>query len=307
MCSLPDHERAGDSTAIDINTIRQAIKAAGGGEYAIEYAESLLAKFQKLEASPGCSVLLSQLLKAKDPGDFRGRVLEVNVAARFLENGILVDYAASQGMSGDIDLKFDINGSSVYLELKHLGLDAKSRACIAQQIKRYGFYSIVQNNDLDDVVRLQRDIVAKSSTKKFNPALAGEVINLVGIDVSELQLGTIDVCDCLLAAGGNRLVGAYYHAACLRPSVVGIFEDTEAKELSVDQKRWVSGVHKISKEVPHPRHYIHGAVFLFRNPSETAALTYELRAALVWNENLISIEMAKPIQSLIREVLPSAI
>jgi hypothetical protein len=303
----PNLARTNADPAIDINTLRQAIKAAGGGEYAIEGADSLLARIRKIEAARGCSKLLAQLIKAKDAGDFRGRVLEVNVAARFVENGISVDYGAKQGMAGDIDLKFDVDGTSVYLELKHLGLDQRSKTCMTHQIEQSGTYTIVRNNDLGDIARLQRDLIAKSSTKKFNPAPGGGVINLVGIDVSELQLGTVDVCDCLLAAGGNGLVRADYHAACLRPPVVGIFEGVESKQLSADQKRWVRDVHQIPQDAPHPGTYIHGAVFLFRNPSETAALTYDLRSALVWNANLVSREMASPTEKIIYEALPVAL
>lgn len=306
MCKPQKRERADASIVIDINILRQTIKTAGGAECALECAESLLAKIQKVESAPGCSDLLSQLMKAKDPGDFRGRVLEVNVAARFIENGIPVDYGASQGMSGDIDLKFDVDGRSVYLELKYLGLDERTRVCITHQIERSGAYSIFRNHDLGDIVRIQRDLITKSSTRKFYPAPRDGVINLVGIDVSELQIGAVDVCDCLLAAGGNKLVRAYCHPACLRPSVVGVFEDVESKELSADQKRWVSDVHKIPQDATHPSAYIHGAIFLFRTPSDTAALSYELRAALVWNEKLLSAEMAKPVQRLIHKILPPA-
>lgn len=297
-------ESAHGCAGIDLDTLKKAIKAAGGSAYTLESAEALLVKIKKVEASPGGSKLLVQLIKAKEPGDFRGRLLEVNVAAHFLERNIDLFYEVKQGMTGDIDLRFDVNGRPVYLELKHLGLDHQVSACMTHQIEQSGTYSIVQNNDLGDIVRLQRALISKASTKKFNPNPAVGVINLVAVDVTELQLGTVDYCDCLLAASGNGLVHQHCHPACLRPSVVGIFEPIDQKALSADQNRWISEVHQIPSGTPHPRSYIHGAVFLFRTPAETAALSYEVRAVLVWNENLVSIEMATPIEQKLHEVLP---
>jgi hypothetical protein len=307
-----DFEGTSARAGIDIYTLRHAVKAAGGGSYALEGAETLLSKIRKIEACPGFDKLLGQLLNAKDPGDFRGRLLEINVAAQFLEKNITLAYGVCQDAPGDIDLNFNVDGRSVYLELKHLGIDQCSRVRMEEQIEKYGAYSIVQNNDLGDIVRLQRDLISKTSTKKFNPTPTDGAINLVGIDVSELQLGTVDHCDCLLAAGGNGLVRLHCHPACLRPPVVGIFEPIDSKDPSADRKRWVCDVHRIPPNTPHPREYIHGAVFLFRTPAETAALSYQVRSILVWNENLVSKEGANPINLIdpiehkIREALPEA-
>jgi hypothetical protein len=57
---------------------------------------------------------------------------------------------------------------------------------------------------------------------------------------------------------------------------------------------------------PHPRSYIHGALFLFRSPSEKAALSYDLSAALVWNAGLIAEDVGKEVASAIHSVIPEA-
>jgi hypothetical protein len=47
------------------------------------------------------------------------------------------------------------------------------------------------------------------------------------------------------------------------------------------QERWIVGVHRVPAGRPHPRQYIHGALFLFREPKETAALSYDLTSVIV--------------------------
>jgi hypothetical protein len=65
-------------------------------------------------------------------------------------------------------------------------------------------------------------------------------------------------------------------------------------------------VQKVPEGVPHPRSYIHGALFLFREPQERAALSYDLRAAIVWNPNLIATDAAKKIWVALHAVIPQA-
>lgn len=145
---------------------------------------------------------------------------------------------------------------------------------------------------------------SKSSTKKFSPQPKSTWINLVAIDVSELQLGTVDLGDCLLAALGNEGALSYYHQACFRPEIVGVFESSEEYLLQDAQIKWKNSFHRILFNGPHPRGYIHGVLFLFREPQERAALCYELSAAVVWNPELIDSQIAALFCKSFREIVP---
>lgn len=71
------------------------------------------------------------------------------------------------------------------------------------QLAATNTYTIVRNSDLEDVFRLQRDLIEKANTKKFSTKPKSNWINLVGVDVSEIQLGTVDIFDCIIAAAGR--------------------------------------------------------------------------------------------------------
>lgn len=291
---------------MQLEELKEIIQAAGGGECALAYAEALLAKVNRIEPERQFSALLRQLRATKEQGDFRGRVLEVNLADCFLRKGIALNYGVQQGMQGDIDFGWNVEGHKVYIELKLLGQDKATRDSINAQIEDKGMYATFLNDDTRDVARLQADLIQKSSTRKFNPKPSGNSINVVGVDVTELQLGTVDVCDCLLAAGGNVLAAQHCNPACLRDPVVGLFETIEPEKLNASKRDWISRVQRVLEGALHPRDYIHGALFLFRKPKERAALSYELRAALVWNPALVSADVAKRIFGALHAVIPQA-
>lgn len=286
--------------------LKAIIQVAGGGCWALDYAEEFLEKINRLEATGDYASLFAHLQRAKESGDFRGRVLEVNFADRFVEKNIELQYGAKQGVSGDVDFCWCVNGDQVFIEMKLLGQDQETKDATAQQLKDTGFYSTLISDDTKDVARIQRDIVQKSSTRKFNPKPEQSWVNLVAVDVSELQLGTVDVGDCLLAAGGNELVKRHCHPAIQRTTVVGIFEPVD-KTLTAEQADWVKCYHGISDaNTPHPRGYIHGVLFLFRKPQERAALSYELSGVVEWNPALIDGARAKPILEAFHQVVPRA-
>jgi len=287
--------------------LKAIIQAAGGGGWALDYAQALLKKINRLEAAGGYASLFAQLQSAKEPGDFRGRVLEVNFADLFVEKDIGLQYGAKQGMSGgDVDFCWYVNGDHVFIEMKLLGQDLKTKEATAQQLKDTGFCSTLISDDTKDVARIQRDIVQKSATKKFNPKPEQSWVNLVAVDVSELQLGTVDIGDCLLAAGGNELVKRHCHHAIQRPAVVGVFEPAD-KTLTAEQADWVKCYHGVSDaNTPHPRGYIHGVLFLFREPQERAALSYEFSGVVVWNPSLIDDTRAKQVLEPFHQIVPRA-
>ena len=289
---------------MQLEELKEVVKAAGGGENALAYAEALLDKINRVESAKKYAALLAQLRAAREQGDFRGRVLEVNFADCFLRKGIALDYGAKQGMPGDIDFGWNIEDHKVHIEMKLLGQDKATRDSINAQLEEKGTCATFVDDDSRDVARLQADLIQKASTRKFNPNPNAETINLVGVDVTELQLGTVDICDCLLAAGGNPLATRHCDPACLRDPIVGVFETVVPAKLRAANRAWIAGVHKLPEGVPHPRSYIHGALFLFREPQERAALSYDLRATIVWNPALVSSNVATKICTALHTAVP---
>ncbi len=289
---------------MQVDEIQSVIRAAGGGDNALPYAEALCEKVNRIEALGQCAPLLAQLRTSHEEGDFRGRVLEVNFADCFARKGIALAYGIKQGMPGDIDFGWKVADYSLNIESKLLGQDRATRDQINAQLEDKGMSATFVDNDIKDVARLQSDLMQKASTRKFNPKPAKGIVNIVAIDVSELQLGTVDICDCLLAAGGNTLAARHCDPACLRESVVGAFENIVPEELRESQRSWLGSVQKLAEGVPHPRTYLHGALFLFREPKERAALSYELRGAMVWNPALVAPEDAKTICAALHDVIP---
>jgi hypothetical protein len=291
---------------MNIEELTTIIEAAGGGANALEYTDALLAKVNRIEATGRYRVLLKQLRAAGEPGDFRGRVLEVNFADAFVRKGCGLIYGARQGMTGDIDFKWNIVSHELFTEMKLLGQDRATKQTINRQLERGGISAIGITDDVSDVVRLQRDIIQKASTRKFNPNPQSGWLNFVAIDVAELQLGTVDIADCLLAAGGNPVVLQHYDSVFAREAVVGVFETPAAGGFSAEQERWISETHRVPVGKPHPRKYIHGALFLFREPKETAALSYDLTSVIVWNPALVTRDVAQLVYAALHEVIPLA-
>lgn len=290
-----------------LDELHAVIQAAGGGPNAIAYAGALLTKINRLEGTGRYQRLLAQLRSAREAGDFRGRVLEINFAEAFVREGINPTYGARQGMSGDIDLLWPVPPRDVFIEIKLLGQDRATQDRINQQLEDHGVSAIGLRDDTRDVARLQLDILQKASIRKFNPRPQPGWINLVAIDVAELQLGTVDITDCLLATGGNPLAVQYSDPSCLRENVIGIFESLNSRTLTAGQQRWVTGVHQLPSGAPHPQTYLHGVIFLFRLPKERAALAYELRSEIVWNPALVTDEAAGSIAGAMRRVFESEV
>lgn len=285
---------------MELDELIAIISGAGASANAIEYAEVLLPKINRLEAVHQGKSMLRQLRAARNAGDLRGRLLEVNFADLFLQSGHTLKYGVKQrqGMVGDVDFCWDANSRQIYFELKLLGE-------VVLNVRDMHFAG--EKPHPDDIVRLQRDLMSKSTTKKFDSAPEASWINLVAIDVSELQFGTVDLADCLLAAGGNPLVSQYCFGQFEREDVVGVFEKpSQERPFSQAQLKWISEVIRPPVNSPHPRSYIHGALFLFRSPSEKAALSYDLSAALVWNAGLIAEDVGKEVASAIHSVIPEA-
>lgn len=285
--------------------VERAIRAAGGGDIAVEDIDSLGVKIRRIAKSPKYSGFFHQFLRAKDAGDIRGRLLEINVLDHFLRHGVSPDHKFKQQNSGpgDIDFAWHLHGYQLCFEIKLLGRDKKSRDALNQQISISGEYT-VQNDETDEIRRIQQAIISKSSTAKFNSKPAPGVINMIAIDVCELELNCVDMADCLLAAGGNPVVSQFYRSNCTRADVVGLFENIPSDKLTDAQRQWVNHIYKDEPNKPSPRTYIHGVLFLFRDRRDTAALSYELSSVIVWNPMIIKPQVAKELQLLLYGIIP---
>lgn len=289
-----------------LDELQKIIVAAGGSTNALDYAEALLLKVNRIEVTNRYRALLKQLCSVREQGDLRGRLLEINFADQFLQKCVELDYGAKQGLTGDVDFCWSVAGHQVYFEIKLIGQDRATRDAITAQLERQGASVTFLAEDIRDVARLQSDLMLKASARKFNVAPESHWINLVAIDVTELQLGSVDICDCLLTAGGNTLASKHCDSAVLRAGVVGMFEVLPAESIDAEQKDWIARVQRLDDGAIHPRNYIHGVIFLFRKPEERAALSYDLSAAVVWNPALIPPKVAQKIGSAFHNVIPCA-
>jgi len=294
--------------SVTLNELEQIIRNSGGASTAVEYAARLLEKIHRLEATGRYEQLFQQLRSCREQGDLRGRVLEINFADQFLRNNQKLGYGVQQGMSGDIDFLWCVSGMELYIEMKLLRQDKETRDAMNAQIEAGGVFSTLISDDTRDIARMQLDLIGKATTRKFNPKPQASWINLVGMDVAELQLGMVDSADCVLAAAGNNEVRRFYpHGFFNRPDVIGLFERPVEAHLTQAQKNWVSAVHRVPSRSPHPRDYIHGALFLFREPKDTAALSYGLSTVAVWNSALIMREQVTSIWDVMKQFVPFAV
>jgi hypothetical protein len=285
-----------------IELISRAIAESGGGPNALEYAKDLTAKTQTLEATKRYPELIKQLLASKDEGDLLGRVLEVHIADAFEGAGIALSYESSQGMNGNVDFSLRLANHLVFIEAKLRTQDRETRASIDRQLRESGVYAQFLADDTADIARMQIDMLQKSSTKKFNPVPDANWVNLVAIDISELQLGAVDLCDCLIAAAGNSSAAEHCDRATLRPTVLGFFEAPTNADHEVE---WLRRVHAPpADDAHHPREYIHGIWFLFRKPTARAVLSYNLTGPIVWNRWLVAKETVGVLSRALHAAIP---
>jgi integrase len=289
-------------SSITLSELQRIIVQCGGQDYAREYAAPLLERIQVLEARRSYRAMLEPLRSAHDQADLRGRLLEVNLAYQFEAAGITPNIAAKQGGTGDIDFQFNIGPHALFVESKLLRQDDATAAQINAQLNTAGTYSVVRDSD--------SDLIQKANTKKFKARPDANWVNLVAVDVSETQLGTVDTYDCVLAAAGNAAVAALCAEGVTanflrRNEVIGVFEES-ALTVTAGQKEWAAAIDQLVTWEAHPRDYLHGALFLFRYPTDTAALVYDLRSVVVWNSRLIDRPVANEVEPVLYRIFPQS-
>jgi hypothetical protein len=199
--------------AMTLDELKTIIGNAGGGGNALDYAEALHAKISTIAAYQSLSPILKQLAKAREEGDFRGRVLEVNFAEAFAQKGVILENAIKQGRAGDVDFRWKVDGFEVCIEMRMVSQAKALKETINKQLEMAGVSATAVPDDSREIARLQREWIQKATTTKFDPKPADSTINIVAVDVSELLLGTVDVADCLLVAGGNPVACHHFQPA----------------------------------------------------------------------------------------------
>lgn len=253
---------------ISVQEVQSLIDKCGGKIWAQQYSEALHSKLVKIQNNGSYGDLLLQTLSSREQGDLRGRLLEVNFLHAFLEKNIPISYGVKQGMVGDIDFLRTVNGNNYFIEMKlKRQLDIEKND-VEEQLRATQFYSI-NIDEFKNIEAVQKDILYKAGQNKFNRIIKAGHYNFVGVDVSELMGGMLDYADCHLVVYGNNGLASVYQ----RDGIIGLFDS----------------------EFPYAdiRTYIHGIIFLFRNPKEPAALTYDLTALVLCNTSLISNSAAK--------------
>ena len=286
---------------MNLAQLQAIIKHAGGASLALDYASDLLVKVNRVAAHQVPANYLKQFAQSREAGDLRGRLLEINLIDYFSAKNVPLQYEVKQGsVSGDVDLLWQTNGVNVYIEVKLLGQDQVTKQKINEQLQAYGVSASSIEDDTYDVMRLQYTIIDKATLKKFEYPPVKNNINLIAIDVSELQLGAVDAADCVLATLGTEEVVKHFGLSCSRSHVVGLFETASKSE----QHDWMSLLETKIATNPHPRDYIHGVIFLFREPKELAALSYDLKGCIAWNTRLINGQLIKKINADFHKIIP---
>jgi hypothetical protein len=282
---------------MDLATLEEIIQRSGGKSFALDYADDLLTKINNVANNKVPNNYFKQFSQASNAGDLKGRILEINLANYFAIQKIPLSYAVKQrNVSGDIDLLWETSDTNVYIEVKLLGQETK----ISKQLMKSGISCYYVEDDTNDIMRLQYTIIDKATLKKFQYPPIPNSVNLIMIDVSELQLGNVDVGDCVLATLGSTKTKGYFGEVYERDSVLGLFELCSKKS----QCEWAEIINTKLKGEPHPRHYIHGVIFLFREPKELAALSYDLKTFIAWNNNLITENLSHAINTEFHKIIP---
>ena len=284
-----------------LSELQSIIQQAGGGTFALDYANDLLVKVNNVVSHQVPAGYLTQFSQSGNAGDLRGRILEINLVNYFVAKSVPLSYEVKQGVaSGNIDLLWKTCGVDVYIEIKLLGQYQVTTEDINRQLMEYGVSKSYIADDTSDVMRLQYTIIEKAALQKFEYPVIPNAINLIAIDVSELQLGNVDEGDCMLAVLGSARVKSYFGEVCARNHVFGLFENAPEEQ----HTEWVEKINKKLAGKPHPCNYIHGVIFLFREPKELAALSYDLKACIAWNSNLIPDALASNINNEFHKIIP---
>ena len=197
---------------MDKQALIDAITRSGSKQNALAEADDLWIKVDFLQQTGRFGLLLSQLTKANDKGNFLALVLEVNFAYQFESHGLQLAYEVKQDKQykGSIDFLHMIStGEKVYFELRLLQQTQSIAAAIENQLKKSEVSQVLldAHHEQDEVVRIQNTVLGKVQDKDGNPtkffSTGSDTVNIVVVDASASLLGMVDVNDYLLATLGD--------------------------------------------------------------------------------------------------------
>lgn len=144
--------------------LQMIIKQAGGKEFALDYADALLEKLNRVARHQVPANYLTQFSRSGNEGDLRGRLLEINLINYFAENNVPLAYEVRQGnVSGDIDLLWDSDGFNVYIEVKLLREAQEIQRSADAQLVSSGISASHVRDEMYDVMRLQYTLIDKAT------------------------------------------------------------------------------------------------------------------------------------------------
>lgn len=209
---------------MDKQDLIDAIKRSGGTTNALDEADALWVRLDDLQQTGRYQKLLSQLAKVNDRSIFIALILEVNFPYQFESQGLELYYEQKQDyeQSNSIDFRrMAPSGDMVYFELRLL----QQRKCITESINaqmqndQCYEYSICGQGEKDEIVRIQKTVLGKVQDRNGNPirfrSNSIDDVNIVAVDVTGSNLGTIDLVDCILATSGDPGVDKFFGGRCL--------------------------------------------------------------------------------------------
>lgn len=258
---------------------------------------SLAAKLDLLKETRRYQSLLGNLFGASDPANLQSLLLEAVFAFQFESAGKPLQYEAKQRDDDNTSIDFLRqlpSDNKLYIEMRLLQQSNWITGDIAEQVEFFGGYAVTLDGEQDkkEVLRLQRTVLEKAQDKHGRPIKFAEArdrqFNVIAVEVSELQLGMVDLDDCLLVTYGDPAV----HRINQR-GVVGLFQQVDAS--------YPQQLLEAAKMFEAFRSNIHGVLFLWKTPPGPA--DFELQYFLACNRALMSAADAELVETDLRAAL----
>lgn len=243
--------------------------------------KAFLRKLDFLSKTTRYQRLLHELNTCNDKNNFFSIILEATFAYEFESKGKPLQYEVRQAEDlTSIDfLRVVREDFKVYFELRLVQQRECINRSIVDQLLKSDTYKISLGGDdeQDEIVRLQRVILAKCQDKNGKPLKFFKTedghYNIVVVEVTDLVLGTIDEWDCLLTIYGDAEVDDVY-----RRGIFGLFQTTHPS--------YPPRIQTLHAEFAHVRSTIHGVLFI-RRRSGGDKLYFQIEHCFIPNRALL--------------------
>jgi len=255
----------------------------------------LSTKLNILEKTKRYSLLLSELFACNDINNFKALLVEATFAHAFESAHLPLIYEVNQykDQHSTVDfLRETQKGQKIYLEIRVTQERVQIKKEKENQLNLKNMYSVSLNGtaEQEEIIRLQRNILAKAKDKKGNPikffSTEPGIYNIVVAEISEIILGTVDKSDLMLTSYGDPYVEERE-----RRHIFGLFQKAEPN--------YPDHILAIADLFLQFRQTIHGILFIIKH-SKSGPLDFDLLYHLIPNINLISDSEA---QSLDKEII----